>query len=72
MSHSIIIEDEQLFTRLEETARQNKILLPHLVEEMLRRSVQKRFDFPVISSGTQEGVDLDNNAQVRDLIDGLE
>ena len=39
---------------------------------MLRHSAQKRFDFPVISSGTQEGVDLDNNAQVRDLVDELE
>lgn len=72
MSHSIIIEDEQLFSQLEETAKQYKTSLPDLVEGLLRQSVQKQFDFPLISSGTQEGVDLDNNARTRDLIDGLE
>jgi plasmid stability protein len=71
--------DDELLSAAKQRAAAHHMTLTALIEDSLRRTLAvqpaesgERFSIrPFGGNGTQPGVDLDNSAALRDLMDGL-
>lgn len=74
-----IVLDEALYKALRRKAAESSTTLKALISDALRTALREpvkkkegyRFNFPTARGGLQPGVDLNNWAALRDLMDGI-